>query len=114
MLHVFHIVSGRAWPPAEGTYRGETLVTEGFTHCSTARQLIPIANGLFRGRPGLRVLVIDVSRVRSKIIYENLENGRDSCPHVHGPLDAEAVTDTFALTASPDGAFTAPAYLARC
>lgn len=88
--------------------------TKGSTHCFPARQLIPVANWLFRGRPGLRVLVIDGPRVRSKICCENLEDGRVSFPHVHIPIDPKAVIDIFALTASPDGAFTAPTQRALC
>lgn len=105
---IYHIAPAGDWPPAPGDYRGDTLDSEGFIHCSTAGQLLPVANRLFRGRSDLIVLAIDESRVRSKIIYENLEGGTEPFPHIYGPLHTQAVIDSFALAPSPDGTFTAP------
>ncbi len=105
---IYHIVTNRDWPVSAGAYRGDTLKSEGFIHCSTADQLIPVANRFFRGRRDLTVLVIDEARVRPKIIYENLEGGTEPFPHIYGPLDADAVIGGFALKPEPDGTFTAP------
>lgn len=111
MTVIYHIARRRDWPPRTGAYRGDTLVSEGFIHCSTAEQLIPVANGLFPGRGDLAVLAIDENRVRSRIVYENLEGGTESFPHIYGPLDREAVLRAVALEADPDGSFAMPAGL---
>ncbi len=106
---IFHIAHNRDWPPENRVYSGDTLNTEGFIHCSTAAQLAPVVNRFFRGRDDLTVLVIDADRVRSTIIHENLEGGNELFPHIYGPLDTEAVIDTFALRPLPDGSFPAAA-----
>jgi uncharacterized protein (DUF952 family) len=108
---LFHICAKHEWLPAVENYRGDTLDSEGFIHCSTAGQLVPVANRFFHGRRDLIVLVIDDSRVRSNIVYENLEGGTDLFPHIYGPLDTEAVIDTFALSPAGDGRFAEPGEL---
>lgn len=109
---LFHITSARHWPPAGEWYRGDTLDTQGFIHCSTADQLIAVANRFFRGHDDLIVLVIDEARVGSEIVYENLEGGTELFPHIYGPLPIKAVVTTFALEPSPDGTLAAPAAMA--
>ncbi len=111
MPFLFHICAKHEWPPATSSYRGDTLDTEGFIHCSTASQLVPVANRFFHGRRDLIVLVIDESRVRSNIVYENLEGGTEPFPHIYGQLDTEAVIGTFALSPAKDGRFTEPGEL---
>jgi len=105
---IYHIATVCDWPPESGDYGGDTLDSQGFIHCSTVAQLIPVANRFFCGRADLIVLAIEENRVQSKIIYENLEGGTDLFPHIYGPLDPEAVIETFALTLGPDGNFTTP------
>lgn len=110
---IFHIVPVGGWPPDTREYRGESLDIQGFIHCSTAGQLIPVANRFFRERDDLVVIVIDEGKVRSPVIYENLEGGTEAFPHIYGPLQTGAVIDCFALPPKADGTFTAPAELSR-
>jgi uncharacterized protein (DUF952 family) len=111
MPFLFHICAKHEWPPATSSYRGDTLDTDGFIHCSMAGQLVAVANRFFHGRRDLTVLVIDESRVRANIVYENLEGGTEPFPHIYGPLDTEAVIGTFALPPADDGRFTEPGEL---
>jgi len=110
---IYHIAPASSWSPDDGSYRGDTLDTQGFIHCSTADQLVTVANQFFHGRADLLVLVIDETRVRSEVIYENLEGGTDPFPHIYGPLNTEAVIDAFALTLRSDGTFSSAAELEK-
>ncbi len=110
---IFHIAPVYRWPTDTHEYRGDTLDIQGFIHCSTADQLIPVANRLFRERADLIVLVIDEAKIRSAVIYENLEGGTEQFPHIYGPLETGAVIDCFALRPKADGTFAAPAQLSR-
>lgn len=59
---IFHIVSRSAWAAANSQaapYAGGALATEGFIHCSTADQVVEVANCLFRGVNDLILLRID-------------------------------------------------------
>jgi len=108
MAVIYHIVCSTDWPPKAGLYRGDTLESEGFIHCSTQEQLLLVANRLFRGRTDLIGLAIDEAKVTSTIIYENLEGGTEHFPHIYGPLNADAVIESFDLPLGPDGRFTIP------
>ena len=81
---IFHIASADLWGQAGQTYQGDTLESEGFIHCSTAEQVLTVANAIFRGRTDLVLLRIAAERVEPEIRYENLEGGSELFPHVYG------------------------------
>lgn len=105
---IFHIVPGEAWQQArsEGLYRGDTLESEGFIHCSLARQVVAVANARFRGQQGLVLLEIDAARVRSEIRYEGADG--DLFPHIYGPLNTDAVVTVYDFSPDADGQFRLP------
>ena len=106
---IFHITQRAAWLDAQrdGHYRGDTLDTEGFIHCSTREQVVWVANQRFRGQDGLVLLVIDMGKVEPAIRYESAEAG-ELFPHIYGPLNRDAVTDMVTFAPGQDGMFTLP------
>ena len=110
MAIIFHITKRDAWTraKAEGSYRTEMFPIEGFIHCSTADQVIQVANIRFRGQTGLVLLSIDTDKVTAKIIYENLEGGPQLFPHIYGELNIEAVVQVAEFEPEADGHFTLP------
>lgn len=107
---IFHITTRDAWEGAAraGSYRADTLETEGFIHCSSADQVAEVANVRFRGREDLVLLWIEPEQVRARIKYEDASDGSGTFPHIYGPLDIAAVarvTDYREI----DGAFREPA-----
>lgn len=107
---IFHITQRAAWLDAQrdGHYRGDTLDTEGFIHCSTREQVVWVANQRFRKEDGLVLLVIDIGKVGPAIRYESAEAG-ELFPHIYGPLNSDAVTDVVTFAPGQDGMFTLPA-----
>jgi len=107
---IFHITKRDAWTraKAEGSYRTEMFPIEGFIHCSTADQVIQVANIRFRGQTGLVLLSIDTDRVTAEIIYENLEGGSQLFPHIYGELNIDAVIQVAEFEPGADGHFTLP------
>ncbi len=105
MAAIFHIVAAREWAGASDPYRGDTLEAVGFIHCSTAAQLLAVADRLFQGRQGLLAVAIDERRVAAPIVYENLEGGDELFPHIYGPLNRDAVTAVVPLVCRDDGTF---------
>jgi uncharacterized protein (DUF952 family) len=63
-----------------------------------------VADYIFRGRPGLLLLVIDEAKVKEKVEYEDAGNGK-LYPHIYGPLNLDAVIDTVAFPPQEDGTF---------
>ena len=110
MTTILHITHKTDWEQAraEGSYRADTLASEGFIHCSTPEQVIPVANHLFRGQTNLVLLVIDRDKVQAPIRDENLEGGTTLYPHIYGPLNLDAVVDVLDFPPRADGSFELP------
>lgn len=113
---VAHITLRHDWEAAllAGEYRAASLETQGFIHCSepTERQLIAVADHIYRGVPGLLVLLIDTARLTWPLKFEEYEPGSDKFPHLYGPLNLDAVTQVLQFSPEPDGTFKLPAALA--
>ena len=108
MNTILHITQSDRWAKAKnlGTYRSETLDSEGFIHCSTVAQFIGSANRFFKQQQDLVILVIDVDRVTSELRYEGIPN--NLFPHIYGELNIDAVIQSIDLEADPDGSFILP------
>ena len=109
---ILHIVSKTEWHKAKRSseYRGDTLQSEGFIHCSKPEQVIVVANARFRGRQDLVLVVIDPEKVRSEIRYEDNGHG-EFFPHIYGPLNLEAVIGCVDFLPEGDGCFALPSKL---
>ena len=83
---IVHVCSASAWDEARtsGTYRAESLASEGFIHFSEWDQLAETAVRYYAGVDGLLVLVVD-------------QAGLDGFPHLYEPLPVSAVTDVLPL-----------------
>lgn len=109
MTTIFHIAEREAWEQNSlDSYQPEMFAAEGFIHCSTAEQLIQVANLRFRGQLGLVLLDIDTGLVKPEIRYENLEGGLKLFPHIYGALEREAVMRVRDFPPGPDGFFNLP------
>lgn len=93
-----------------GTYRADSLDTEGFIHCSTPAQVVWVANQFYRGQSGLVLLVIEVDRVQADVKYEPVE-GIGDFPHIYGELNADAIVQVLDFPPNADGTFTLPSEL---
>jgi uncharacterized protein (DUF952 family) len=102
MTPVFHLVAPEVWEkaPADG-YRADSLATEGFIHCSYARQVADVANRFYADAPALLVLTLDPGRLTSPLRDEPAAG--DQFPHVYGPINREAVVGCTPLARNPQG-----------
>jgi uncharacterized protein (DUF952 family) len=117
---IYHITSRAAWKDARqlGNYRAESLETEGFIHCSTKSQVLPVAENFYQGQRGLLLLMIDPSLLTSDLKWEPSSGGTpppgvpegDLFPHVYGPINLDAVVKVFDLDADPNGKYKFPAF----
>jgi uncharacterized protein (DUF952 family) len=109
---ILHITTRNQWTAARraGAYRGDTLDSEGFIHCSTRYQVVAVADARFAGRTGLVLLDIDPDAVRAEIRYEAAANG-ELYPHIYGPLNPDAVRAVLPLKPGRDGHFRLPRQL---
>src|SRR5215471_8567076 len=103
--YIVHITPRSLWEQSQetGIYRGDTLDTQGFIHCSTVEQVLAVANAVFLGQDDLVLLLIDTSRVLSPLQYEGDSSGL--FPHIYGPLYVDAVVAVYDFPPDEHGRF---------
>jgi uncharacterized protein (DUF952 family) len=106
---ILHITKREQWEKAklDGVYRGDTLDSQGFIHCSTSRQIVKVANALFRAQKGLVLLCIATNKVKSAIRCESAGD-EEVYPHIYGPLDINAVIKVADFEPTRNGKFVLP------
>lgn len=117
---IFHITSRKAWEAAQerGDYRAESLATEGFIHCSTLSQVLPVAENFYKGQRGLALLAIDPTLLSSDLKWEPPSGGSplpgvpqgDPFPHIYGPINVDAVAQVLDFEPDPNGNFQMPRF----
>jgi uncharacterized protein (DUF952 family) len=105
---IFHIAEMAHWELAKtsGEYRAASLETEGFIHCSTADQVVRVADFVFKGRSDLILVEIDENLVPAEIKYEG--ETEENFPHIYGPIQLSAVLKAHEFKPNPDGLFSLP------
>ena len=115
---IFHITTRADWDEAQskGEYIAESLATEGFIHCSTIAQVLPVANNFYKGQGGMILLTIEPTLLSSTLKWEAPSGGTpppgapagDPFPHIYGPINLDAVVNVVDLLSNPDGTFNLP------
>lgn len=111
---ILHFCPRAQWEAAvsAGSYRADTLESQGFIHCSTPEQVAVPATALARGRRDLVLLEIDESRLDRAVVWEQgdpPDPGGMLFPHVYAAIPVEAVVAVHAYPPEPDGSFRRPA-----
>jgi glutathione S-transferase len=97
---LYHLALEEDWQAArrQGVYtrstRGRSLEEEGFIHASWRHQLEPTWRRFYSDDPPLRLLTIDLERLRAAGIAvkeEPAPGSGERFPHIYGPLPLEAV-----------------------
>jgi uncharacterized protein (DUF952 family) len=117
---IYHLTTRRAWREAQerGDYRAESLEREGFVHCSTRTQVLPVAEKYYQGQHSLLLLEIDPSLLSSEMRWEPPSGGTpppgvpegELFPHVYGPINLDAVVKVYDLESDPDGSYKLPVF----
>ena len=117
---IYHLTSRQAWNQAHqrGEYRAESLESEGFIHCSTPTQILPVAEKYYKGLNGLVLLKIDPSLLTSTLRWEPPSGGApppgvpegELFPHIYGPINLDAVVKVYDLESQPDGSYKLPSF----
>lgn len=107
---IYHIANRGDWMEAQGKggYTADSLASQGFIHCSTAQQVVRVANNFYHGVKDLVLLSIDPGKLPVEVRYENLEGGDELFPHVYGSIPLEAIIKSLNFDPQPDGSFQFP------
>jgi uncharacterized protein (DUF952 family) len=95
---ILHIASRSAWEAARtsGTYRAESLDSEGFIHFSRLSQLARTVERYYGGVGGLVVLVVDPERL-DDLREELSPSTGETFAHLYSELPVAAVTEVLPL-----------------
>ena len=91
-------------------YRPESFAHDGFIHTSVGGEALAAALNRHAGtdeRPYV-ALLIDLDRVRAPWEITRYSGTAALFPHLHGPLNRDAVVAVLELTRRADGAFLPP------
>ena len=115
---IFHITTRTDWDSAQakGEYVVDSLQSEGFIHCSTLAQVLPVAEKYYAGQSGLILLMIEPTLLSSDLKWEDPSGGApppgvpegDLFPHVYGPINLDAVVDVLDFIRDASGNWTMP------
>ena len=106
--HVFHITERKLFAAAleSGAYEAESLLREGFIHCSTRLQVPRTAARFYAGRDGLVLLCIESERIAGLLRYEAADG--ELFPHCYGPIPIAAIPAVIDFPCRADGSFELP------
>lgn len=115
---IFHITSRTDWEAAQtrGEYIAESLASEGFIHCSTISQVIPVADNFYKEQNSLLLLMIEPTLLSSTLKWEAPSGGTpppgvpegDQFPHVYGPINLDAVVGSSDFIRDENGKWVLP------
>ena len=121
MSHIYHITTRAAALEARqsGEYRTESLLSQGFIHFSQIFQTLGVANAFYAGQTDLVILVVDVSRLKAELKFEEpihpgaaastvLPAADALFPHLYGPLNFDAVDQVVDFPVGSQGKFELP------
>jgi uncharacterized protein (DUF952 family) len=89
---IYHIVLPEIWEKFknEKFYEAESLQTEGFIHCSFAKQIETVLNRYYKNAERVLLLEIETEKLTSELINEP-STGGEVYPHIYGNINAEAI-----------------------
>jgi uncharacterized protein (DUF952 family) len=110
MKTIYHIAAKEDLNKAKraGYYVVESLISEGFIHCSTNEEVVNTANRRFKSIGNLCLLELAEDVIAAPVKYENLQGGAVQYPHIYGKLNLDAIRNIFEFEPNKDGNFTFP------
>jgi uncharacterized protein (DUF952 family) len=86
-----------------GFYKPKGFIKEGFIHCSTKEQVIPVANRFYSDQNNLILIEIEDKKLAANVVYENLEGGSELFPHIYTQIPLSAIAGIAALNKDKKG-----------
>ncbi|MBY0479748.1 MAG: DUF952 domain-containing protein [Chitinophagaceae bacterium] len=92
---VYHVTSPQKWAEAQtkGQFETDSLVTEGFIHCSTDAQIPGVLERYYKGQKDLLKLKIQKDKVERPLIFELAGSINEVFPHIHGAINLDAIVE---------------------
>lgn len=115
---IYHLTTRKEWKRAlaTGDYTTDSLEKEGFIHCATQTQLVPVAMKFYPQERELVVLVIENTLLTSLLKWEAPSGGTppagvpdgEMFPHIYGRINLDAVMKTLDMERDNTNTFVLP------
>lgn len=107
---ITHIIKNEEWNLVKGRtkYFPKSLEQDGFTHCSSLKQVCKVANYIYPKESGIILLVIETSKLDSKVVWEDLYNLNEEYPHIYGPINISSIIKVVDLKLNKHNEFELP------
>ncbi|HEF1903888.1 TPA: DUF952 domain-containing protein [Bacillus cereus] len=88
------VITKSNWEIAKiiGKINEDSLIEEGFIHCSLVDQALRVAEKYFKHEEDVLLLTIDPALLKAEVKYELASNGQEY-PHVYGVINVEAIVE---------------------
>ena len=124
--NIFHIIDRQTWQAAgdQPGYEPHSIISDGFIHASTIKQILRVANAFYAGADDLVLLEIAPSLLTSELRWEDAINPANTpanttadpalsfdgsiFPHIYGALNTDAVVAIHPLPRNSDGRYMLP------
>ena len=93
---------------SSGFFKPAELAREGHVYACYLFQAEFVAALLYRDELGLTLLEIDPHKLDCDVEDKNLKGGKESFPHIKGPIPAAACINEYPLPVEADGSFELP------
>jgi uncharacterized protein (DUF952 family) len=108
---IFHLVAAEYYRDSDSSvpYTPATFEDEGFIHCTKgADNVAAVGNRYYKDDRRMYIaLVIEREKVGPEIRYAEGDTDR-IYPHIHGPLNRNAIIERLPVLREADGGFLAP------
>lgn len=85
---------------------GASDVNEKYIHANTSEQIIPMLNRHYTDYDDILVLLVDLDKVTSEVKFEGSSGPTPGLfPHIYGPLNIDAIYETFKPIKDDSGKF---------
>lgn len=78
---------------SSGSYRCESLESEGFIHCCLPEQLPAVVERYYSDASGLKLMHINADELQVAAVFENTVGGDELFPHIYGEINMQAVVE---------------------
>lgn len=96
---IYHVTTRSWWEAAQklGKLSSPRFDEEGYIHCATAQQIPGVLERYFANQTDLVKLTLDKQKIQPPLVFELAANLNEVFPHVHGPINLDAVVDVTPL-----------------
>lgn len=86
-----------------GSFGKEELLKEGFIHASNIDQFSKVSKKFKDEVEDIVILVLDESKLTSKVVFEDLKNKGEKYPHIYGEINKEAIIEVLPFIKDQNG-----------